>query len=683
MRKLFSAILIAALLVTSAVPVFGATSPEARELENAIRQVRAVIDISSDATVFEHSSWEDGAGGRTWNLLWRNDDWSIMYNVSIDATGRIISFFVHNRDIPTGVGDLNREQGRRIAETFLGRVVPASITDFRLIESFAELHSFSFSFGAYKNDFPVRDWIFHVTVDKASERVTSYFGGFGITDELEFAVPSEMISAAEAKAALIENESIYLIYSSFFDWSSRETRVFPAFILDSQSFVDAGTGEILLPPHMFFGVHGPVGAGLYFGMLGDTAEDERQVNLTPVEQGAVDGLTGIITREQAARTATDAVPTLSASAELMSASLSTRHDDRNRHMWVLHFENNVTAVVDAHDNRLLSFSDFSQRDMGTNIVSAETAERTARDFMRRVAPREMEQTVFFERTSTTEIQPLAREQGVLYRFVFAREVNGVPFPGNSISASVDPTSGRIVHFDLTWNTNITFPPIGETISAEEAFDVFAESINFGLFYTMVGDNEMKLVYGFRSGAGFTVDPRTGGRIGHDGNAFIEHTRVTSYDDIEGRWYESAVNALLDMGHFLEGTSFNGSAQITQEEFLRFLFPNWGGTSRDDFYNWMVSSGIILRDEVAPYSAITRQEAARIAIRFLGLQRAARDSSIFVNPFADAVSDNFLGYAALARALGVMTGDTAGNFNGAQNMTRAQAAVVINNLLRVQ
>jgi len=204
-----------------------------------------------------------------------------------------------------------------------------------------------------------------------------------------------------------------------------------------------------------------------------------------------------------------------------------------------------------------------------------------------------------------------------------------------------------------------------------------------LFYTVVEDNEMRLVYGFRSGAGFTVDPMTGGRLGHDGNAFIEHRRVTSYDDIEGRWYESAVNSLLDMGHFLEGTSFNGSAQITQEEFLRFLFPNWGGTARDDFYNWIVSSGIILRDEVAPDSTMTRQEAARLAIRFLGLQRAARDSSIFVNPFADTVADNFLGYVALARALGVMTGDTAGNFNGAQNMTRAQAAVVINNLLRVQ
>ena len=677
MRKLFSIILIAALLVTSAVPVFGSNTPESAELERAIRQVRAVIEIPSAASIFEHSSWDDGQAGRTWNLMWRSDNWEISYNVTVDSAGRIINFFSHYSNMQAG-GDMTRAQGQLIAEDFLQRVAPTSIEDFKLLDSHADLHSFTYSFVAYMNDFPVRDWVFTLTVNKATERVSGYFSSMGATDDITFTVPDEIISAAEAKQAFLESGNIALMYNSSFDWNTQQLTIFPSFVLNSQNFVDAGSGEMLTPPN-FPAQFGGAGA---FGMVNDAAVAQER-ELTPPEREAVEGLAGVISREQAIRTATSTVPGLTASSELLSAGLSVRHDDRSRHVWHLQFENSISVTVDANANRLLSFFDFGWREPGTTLVAADVAERTAREFISRVAAREMEQAELFESMSTLEIQPIQRDMGFLYRFVFVRNVNGIPFPGNSISVSVEPSSGRVVQFDLTWGANLQFPAIGDTISLEEVFNIYAASLDFELFYVVTANNEMTLVYGFRNWAGFTVDPVTGMRLGFDGNEFREHRVVTSYDDIAGRWYESAVTSLLDKGYFLAGTSFNGSAQITQYEFLRFLHSPWGFTTQDNFYDWMVSGGIILREEIAPDRIITRQEAARIAIRFLGLQRAARDSSIFINPFTDAVPQGFLGYAALARALGIMTGDTAGNFNGSQNLTRAQAAVVINNLLRVQ
>jgi hypothetical protein len=314
----------------------------------------------------------------------------------------------------------------------------------------------------------------------------------------------------------------------------------------------------------------------------------------------------------------------------------------------------------------------------------ETAERTAREFAGRVAASEMQQSELMDELRTIDIRPLALEQGAMYNFTFVRQVNGVPFPGNSISVSVDPASGAVMQYNLSWNANLEFPALIAGISPEEAFEVYVDSFDFELFYVRTQDGDMALVYGFRGWVNFLVDHVDGSRLGHDGNPFVDHAIVTSSDDIAGRWYENTVLTLLDNGYFIAGTSFNGGAIITQEEFLRFLYSPWGMSSnRDDFYQWMVSMGIVLSGEIAPDSAISRQDVARIAIRYMNLQRAAQDESIFVNPFSDAVASGFLGYAALVRALGIMQGDPDSNFNGSSSMTRAEAAVVILNLLQAR
>jgi hypothetical protein len=677
MRKIASVIVIAALLITSAMPVFGSTASDATELERVIRQVRAVIDIPTDLTVFEHSSWDDSEGV-SWHLSWRNDDWSASYSVSV-SDGVITSFWSHrNQDDQTGLATLSRAQGQRLAENFLGRVLPSGIDDVRLLSSSSSVQSFSYSFVVYVNNFPVNDWTMSVTVDKFTERVAGFSANhFGFIVD-EFSVPDEILSREDAVSAFLENNGVLLVYSSFFDFMNRETRIFPAYLVNSSRFIDAESGEPVVAV-WGAGVVGPGGAG--GAMI--AAPDAVDVELTPGERAAVDNLAGTITREQAIRTATSAVPGLAASAVPQHASLSQRWDDHTRHIWHLSFEN-FSVTIDANDNRLLSFFNFGQRDIGDRNVSVEVAERTAREFAERVAAREMEQSELMDDLRTIDIRPLALEQGAMYNFTFVRQVYEIPFPGNSITVSVDPATGDIMRFELSWNAGFEFPALIEGISLEEAFEVYADTLDFELFYVRNQDGDMTLVYGFRGWVNFLVDPVDGARLGHDGNPFIDQAIVTSYDDIAGRWYENTVLALLDNGYFIPGTSFNGGAVITQEEFLRFLYSPWGMTSnRDDFYQWMVSMGIILSGEIAPDSAISRQDVARSAIRSMNLQRAAQDESIFINPFYDGVASGFLGYAALARALGIMQGDPNGNFNGSASLTRAEAAVVILNLLRAR
>ena len=200
-------------------------------------------------------------------------------------------------------------------------------------------------------------------------------------------------------------------------------------------------------------------------------------------------------------------------------------------------------------------------------------------------------------------------------------------------------------------------------------------------YTRTAADTMTLVYGFMSFPEFSVDPVTGTLLGFDGEPFRDRRGVQGYDDIAGKWYENTVMLLLDSGYYIEGRSFDGNAHITQEEFLRYLHsPMQSFFSQDDFYDMLIQNRIITREEIAPDSILARQDAAKYAIRFLGLGKAAQDGSIFRNPFRDRITEDYLGYAALVRSLGIMQGDSRGNFNGEHSMTRAQAAVVILNSL---
>jgi len=352
--------------------------------------------------------------------------------------------------------------------------------------------------------------------------------------------------------------------------------------------------------------------------------------------------------------------------------------ENDKYIWHLQFDD-FSASVNARSGELVSFYSHSaseRRDGRTGRVTREAAERTAESFIRRAAGNK------FNNVELQEQSNMWGSSDDRYGFFYTRTVNGVPFPNNYISVTVDSTSGRIIHYDTSWFDNVVFPDLRNANSADDAFGVFAGEKDFDLFYIKVENNKFALVYGFIDFPGYTVDPFNGEKLGHDGKPFRLQEGVTQYDDISGRWYEETVMALLDNGYFIPGTSFNGNNEITQEEFLRFMHSPWQShMNQNDFYDMLINNNIIMDGEKSPESVISRQDAVKFAIRFLGLDKAAKDGSIFRNTYNDAISQEYLGYAAIARALEITRGDSRGNFNGGRNMTRAEAAVVLLNTLR--
>ena len=222
------------------------------------------------------------------------------------------------------------------------------------------------------------------------------------------------------------------------------------------------------------------------------------------------------------------------------------------------------------------------------------------------------------------------------------------------------------------------------MSASAAHDIFAADKGFGLKYVMAENDKVALAYGYINSETYYLDPFTGQQLGYDGNAYKKQTE-RSYSDISGKWYETIVTKLLNNGYFIDSDTFSGNSQITQEGFLRYLYApeqSWYDGS-DAFYEMLEAYDIVTKSERAPTQLLTRQDAAKFAIRYAGQGLSAKHYEIYKNQFTDSIQEEYMGYAALAKAFGIMSGDAKGRFNGTNILTNAEAAVIIYNTLELE
>ncbi len=190
-----------------------------------------------------------------------------------------------------------------------------------------------------------------------------------------------------------------------------------------------------------------------------------------------------------------------------------------------------------------------------------------------------------------------------------------------------------------------------------------------------------------------IDAISGNIVYKSGEEYVEPKKV-SYTDIEGHFAEKEIKVLADFDIYLEGTEFRPNEAILQKEFLTLLSKslNYYGpvitekstkAEIDEFYAYLVRDGIIREAEIAPDSAVTREEAVKYIIRALKYDKVADIKGIFQVSFKDSgsISEDLYGYVAIASGLGIIKGDGS-NFRPKKNTTRGEAAVMIYNYLRL-
>ena len=222
-----------------------------------------------------------------------------------------------------------------------------------------------------------------------------------------------------------------------------------------------------------------------------------------------------------------------------------------------------------------------------------------------------------------------------------------------------------------------FPDISKAMTKEDAFNKIKELTSFGLQYIMLDKNKVGLVYNFKNlNENYIIDPISGIRLDYTGQAYKDN-KLPEYTDISGHWCEKTVKELLENGYYIDGEKFNPDMNITQINFFKYIYsPMKNNYTDDEFYDMLIQNGVIKKEEKAPNSFVSNQDAAKFIVRYLGYDKVAIHPEIFINPFKDNVEEQYKGYAAMCYALNIIKGDRNGNFNGTHNISNAEAATII-------
>ncbi len=670
MKKMLSLILIPVLLFMTATPAMGATT-DSKELESAILAVKNVITVDEKFTEFQYTSWSEesgnlDAGMKIWSLNWQTADGKEGISASVDNNGVLRNYSTYTETIGTGgLGTLSKSQGAAIAKEFLAKAMPVGFKDVRLTDYSSYEATKYYNFALYVNGIKVNFVNMNVSVDAKTGKVVDYYANnIGYLAKVTFPSLTGVINKDAAAAAFKSNIGVDLSYMIYSNYDKKEIKSFLAYRLASTVYaIDALTGK----PVESYSYYGwPMGDG---GAGGEARDQSTSDGLTPEEQQEVENIYGLLTQSEAIDTLNNKVPAMANVGKLTYSSFS-KDPFEERYTWNLSFEKGY-GTVDAATGEIISFNLYTETESSTTGIALEKAKASAEALIKSLAPDKAGQVNFDLYQSNISVN------SDVYYLNYTRQENGIPVSYNGISVTVEKKDGKIIGYYSNWNNKVTFSAIGKTISEDEAFAIYDSKSDYNLTYILNSNKEVVPAYMFMKDAGFNLDPTTGALIDYEGKPYSAPISDTGYTDIQGKWYEKTVVALYENGYYIAGDKFNGNSQITQEGFLRYIYSNYyGNASTDELYDMLIMNGIVKKEEKAPAALLTRQEAAKFAIRYLGLGKAGEQYQIYLKVFPDKTAMEYRGYTALVKSLGIMTGDQYGRFNGTRILTNAEAATVI-------
>ena len=174
--------------------------------------------------------------------------------------------------------------------------------------------------------------------------------------------------------------------------------------------------------------------------------------------------------------------------------------------------------------------------------------------------------------------------------------------------------------------------------------------------------------------------------------------ANSASDISGHWASKQIQEWIDKGYVrgYEDGSFKPNNPITRAEFAVLVNKSFGFTETipvffndvseaDWFYGAIATAraagyiGGYEDGSMKPNSPITRQEAAAIVAKLKDLDKNSEAADVFTD--ARLIPDWSKGHIGAVSAAGYMKGYEDGSFQPIKNITRAEAVVVLNKIIK--
>lgn len=255
-------------------------------------------------------------------------------------------------------------------------------------------------------------------------------------------------------------------------------------------------------------------------------------------------------------------------------------------------------------------------------------------------------------------------------YEYNRYVNGVIVERDSICIEVDK-QGEVLSVSSRY-TDVKFPS-APTLDKDKAFTKLFKQIKLNHYYDGYykpdGTVKTYLLYDI---SGYTLDGKYN-VVDYNGNILPEEKDDdTAYTDIKGIPQEKAITTLAryDITLETENGKFDPNGKLTDKDFAAVVYM-----ATRSYVPYYVKNGNYNKDEKAV--KLTKKEAAKVFVDVYGGSDYAKLKGIYRSPFNDVKSsDEYVGYIAIAKALGFASGDSKGNYSPDKTLTRAEAMQMI-------
>ena len=683
-RILSGILMICLLLSTMCIPAFGAEE-DSKGLEQAIVAAKKIITVPENYTDFtHHSSQRETSEGKVmvWSFNWSEKEGKNGYiSASIGENGFLYDYNKYTGDEShSGLAQVTKDTAQISAEEFLKKAIPTSEGVMKKIDGTSNVSSseeYNFTYQKFVNEIPVNFLVVNIGVNKYSGEITSFNGENSGIKKIEYPTLDNVIEAPISEKAYIDKLGVRLKYYSYYDYKQKQMKIFAGYSVDDNKYkaIDGKTGQVItiLNDHKIYNKNSADGMG------DESITGSSKTELSKEEKEAVNNVAGLISKEKAESIIKESTDIITAEMKVNDASLN-KNESSEKYVWQIRFEGGY-GKVNAQSGELMSVRFYNNNSKGDKNISKLEAKNVAENFLKKVAPNKLAQTKYEEQNEPV-LKVSGQQEERSSHFNFVRQVNGIEFVNNSLRVEVDKTNGKVIGYDNNWYDNATFPDISQAMTKEAAFNKIKQLKSFGLQYAMLDKEQVGLVYNFKNlDRNYIIDPISGIRLDFMGQAYKEN-KLPEYTDISGHWCEKTVKELLENGYYIDGDKFNPNMNITQINFLKYIYsPMQNNYTDDEFYDMLLQEGIIKKEEKSSSSFVSNQEAAKFIIRYLGHDKIAAHPEIFNNPFKDNIDEQYKGYAAMCYALNITKGDKNGNFNGTHNISNAEAASIVYNLVK--
>lgn len=330
---------------------------------------------------------------------------------------------------------------------------------------------------------------------------------------------------------------------------------------------------------------------------------------------------------------------------------------------------NAYATINAETGELLSFSTSSSYNENGRKLSTRNASGVLNKYLNTLAG---DKAGEFRLSAPTVSWSKYNKDGTVAEGAYITRISSssqryaydIPTMSESVDISVN-NDGKITDYSLNY-LGVEYPEPKDIITEEKVYDSYFDQIDYSLQYRLAIKKDVTytaVVY--NPDYKLYIDAFSGKLVQSNGSELVKYTEG-EYTDLEDSKYRKVAEKLESHGIVLrdEEGRLNADAYIT----------------RQDFSSLMSNIGSYYYNSTGGDKELTRQFAAKILTNRIISEQCAELEGIFKSPFSDVKeSSKYVGYIAVANALGYMSGED-GKFRPGAKITRGEALVMLYNRL---